>query len=68
LLAGVNLGILMLHDERQQLSDDETWNSISKQNQHNDNFWKEETKQKERLHNAIHYGHSTPLRAREKLQ
>jgi hypothetical protein len=71
--AGANRGILILHgedfvDERQQLSDDETWNSISKRNQHNDNFWKEETKQKEQLLNAIHYGHSTPLRAREKLQ
>jgi len=71
--AGANRGILILHgedfvDERHQLSDDETWNLISKHNQQNDNVWKEETKQKEQLLNAIHYGHSTPLRAREKLQ
>lgn len=71
--AGANRGILILHgedfvDERQQLSDGESWNLVSNHNPNNDNFGKEETKHKEQVLNAIHYGHSTPLRAREKLQ
>lgn len=71
--AGANRGILMLHgedfvDERQQLSVGETWNLVSNHNTNNGNFGKEEIKHNEQVLNAIHYGHSTPLSAREKLQ